>query len=101
MTRTGLSSPIQSCRHSGNSVLCPRSAPSTKRLIRSSRKSRKNLIARIKLNGAFLHSLGQKRKYSGRANVVRSCTAIGDIRVSVTQPYHHHHSYSEDLENTC
>src|SRR6266852_1563139 len=36
ITRTGLSSPIQSSRLSGNSVLCPRSAPSTKRFIRSS-----------------------------------------------------------------
>ena len=32
---------IQSSRHSGNSVLCPRSVPSTKRLIRSLRKSRR------------------------------------------------------------
>ncbi len=41
--RTGLSSQIQSSRHSGNSVLCPRSVPSTKRVIRCSRESyRKN-----------------------------------------------------------
>ena len=33
----------------------PRSTPSTKRLIRSSRKSHENLIARIKINSAFLH----------------------------------------------
>ena len=33
--RTGLFSSIQSSRHSGNSVDCPRSAPSTKRFIRS------------------------------------------------------------------
>ena len=36
ITRPGLSSPIQSSRHSGNNVVCPRSTP-------SSRKSRKNL----------------------------------------------------------
>src|SRR3974377_2162834 len=45
--RTGLSSQIQSSRHSGNSVLCPRSTPSTKRLISFSREShRENRIAR-------------------------------------------------------
>ena len=37
ITRTGLFSSIQSARHSGNSVACPRSIPSTKRLIRSLR----------------------------------------------------------------
>src|SRR5258707_4959433 len=56
-----LSSQIQSSRHSGNSVLCPRSVPSTKRLIRSSRKSRGNHIARIKSGRAFLHSQGQRQ----------------------------------------
>src|SRR4030088_1719062 len=35
ITRTGLSSQIQSSRHSGKTVLCPRSIPSTKRFIRS------------------------------------------------------------------
>ena len=48
ITRTGLSSSIQSSKHSGNSVLCPRSVPSTKRLIRSLRKSSRNHTARIK-----------------------------------------------------
>ena len=43
ITRPGLSSPIQSSRHSGNNVVCPRSTP-------SSRKSRKNLTARIREN---------------------------------------------------
>jgi hypothetical protein len=42
-------------------VPCPRSAPSTKRLIRSSRKSRGNHIARIKSSDAFLHNLGHSR----------------------------------------
>src|SRR5262249_31324000 len=34
ITRTGLFSLIQSARHSGKSVACPRSIPSTKRFIR-------------------------------------------------------------------
>src|SRR5271170_1831125 len=60
MTLTGLFSLNQSSRHSGNSVLCQRSEPSMKRLIRSSRKSHENPTARIKSSDAFLHSLGQK-----------------------------------------
>jgi hypothetical protein len=47
ITRTGLSSSIQSSRHSGNNVDCPRSTPSTKRFIATSpRKSRQNCIMR-------------------------------------------------------
>src|SRR4029079_6802441 len=38
ITRTGLSSSIQSSRHSGNNAACPRSTPSTKRFIRSSQR---------------------------------------------------------------
>src|SRR5260221_9776596 len=57
IARTGLSSQIQSSRHSGNSVACARSVPSTKRLIRSSRES----LARLTRNEAFLHSLGHPR----------------------------------------
>ena len=38
----------QSSRHSGNSVLCPRSMPAIKRFIRPLRKSRRNHTARIK-----------------------------------------------------
>src|SRR5258708_1145836 len=59
IARTGLSSQIQSSRHSGNSVACARSVPSTKRLIRSSRES----LARLTRNEAFLHSLGQTRSF--------------------------------------
>src|SRR5262245_13576366 len=33
ITRTGLLSSMKSSRHSGNSVVCPRSAPATKRFI--------------------------------------------------------------------
>src|SRR5260221_12942186 len=58
IARTGLSSQIQSSRHSGNSVACARSVPSTKRLIRSSRES----LARLTRNEAFLHSLGHFRQ---------------------------------------
>src|ERR1700736_5759380 len=64
ITRTGLSSQIQSSRHSGNRVLCPRSIPSTKRFIRSLRKSRRHHTARITSNGAFLHSQGRPAKSS-------------------------------------
>jgi hypothetical protein len=39
-------------------LLCPQSVPSTKRLIRSLRKSRRNHTARIKWGSAFLHRLG-------------------------------------------
>ena len=42
ITRTGLSSPIQSSRHSGSSVLCPRSVPSTNRFIRSPQFAQKS-----------------------------------------------------------
>src|SRR3954453_19590215 len=38
ITRTGLLSSMKSSRHSGNSVHCPRSASSTKRLINSPRR---------------------------------------------------------------
>jgi hypothetical protein len=41
ITRTALSSPIQSSGHSGKSVLCPRSTPSTKRFIRSPQTARR------------------------------------------------------------
>ena len=41
---TGLFSSIQSSRHSGNSVLCPRSAPSTKRFIRSPTAAPESLL---------------------------------------------------------
>src|SRR5580700_7279864 len=71
ITRTGLSSQIQSSRHSGNRVLCPRSIPSTKRFIRSLRKSRRNHTARITSTRAFLHSQGHREKNSRRAYVFR------------------------------
>jgi hypothetical protein len=57
ITRTGLSSQIQSSRHSGNRVLCPRSILTTKRFIRSLRKSRRNHTARITSTGAFLSGI--------------------------------------------
>src|SRR5258707_7147231 len=42
ISRTGLLSSMKSSRHSGNSVHCPRSASSTKRLIYSPAESREN-----------------------------------------------------------
>src|SRR6266511_3519587 len=56
ITRTGLSSQIQSSRHSGNSVVWLRSVPSTKRFIRSLRKSRRNHTLRITSLSTFLHN---------------------------------------------
>src|SRR5262249_3866696 len=64
IARTGLSSQIQSSRHSGNSVLCPRSAPSTNRFISPSAKSRRNHNVRITPATSFLHSQGHNRKNS-------------------------------------
>src|SRR4029453_13427415 len=62
ITRTGLLSSMKSSRHSGNSVHCPRSASSTKRLIDSPVESR-----RYHNSGtAFSHSQGQKRKGQSR-----------------------------------
>src|ERR1700726_4332091 len=69
ITRTGLSSQTQSSRHSGNNVLCPRSIPSTKRFIRSLRKSRRNHTARITSTRAFLHSQDQHRHRELRAEL--------------------------------
>src|SRR5947209_14186988 len=56
ITRTGLLSSMKSSRHSGNSVHCPRSACSTKRLIDSPIESRENHNS----SSAFLHSQGQQ-----------------------------------------
>jgi hypothetical protein len=58
ITRTGLLSSMKSSRHSGNSVHCPRSASSTKRLINSPIESRENHNS----STAFSHSQGQTRK---------------------------------------
>src|SRR3954447_4603286 len=57
----------------GNSVLCTRSMPSTKRFIRASRKSQENLIARIKPSSAFLHSQDHSRQIwcAGKSLYVR------------------------------
>src|ERR1700726_4960455 len=61
ITRTGLLSSMKSSRHSGNSVHCPRSASSTKRLINSPIESRENHNS----STAFSHSQGQNRKSDG------------------------------------
>src|SRR3984885_15083521 len=54
ITRTGLLSSTKSSRHSGNSVHCPRSACSTKRLINSPVESQENHNS----STAFSHSQG-------------------------------------------
>src|SRR5256886_9099435 len=78
ITRTGLSSSIQSSRHSGNSVVWLRSIPSTKRFIRFLRKSRRNHTARITSTGAFLHSQGRKQLYAGgEVNEIASRARFG------------------------
>jgi len=58
ITRTGLLSSMKSSRHSGNSVHCPRSASSTKRLINSPAESRENHNS----STAFSHSQGHSRR---------------------------------------
>src|SRR5215468_377872 len=72
ITRTGLSSQIQSSRHSGNSVLWWRSVPSTKRFIRSLRKPRRNHNPRITSLSGFLHNQDPK------ATSVAPCDILGE-----------------------
>src|SRR5205807_616142 len=55
---------------SGNSVLCPRSSPSTKRFIRSPRKSRGNHTPRITSSTAFSHSQGQMSLFTADTHFV-------------------------------
>ena len=62
---------------SGNSVLCPRSAPSMKRFIRAPRKSCGNHIARITSSAAFSHSQGHFRKSAQVNDKVRSDAVSG------------------------
>src|ERR1700746_3273616 len=80
ITRTRLLSSIKSSRHSGNSVHCPRSASSTKRLIHSPRaESWENHTS----STAFSHSQGQTEKNSVRAYVFRfalDCVAKLSLR---------------------
>src|SRR6266498_3691346 len=68
IARTGLSSQIQSSRHSGNSVFCPRSVPSTKRFIRPLRKSRRNHTLRITSLSTFLHNQDPLRTWDVQCN---------------------------------
>ena len=58
--RTGLLSSMKSSRHSGNSVHCPRSASSTKRLIDPPTESRGNHNS----GTAFSHSQDHSRRFS-------------------------------------
>src|SRR6516162_10794158 len=57
ITRTALLSSMKSSRHSGNRVHCPRSVPSTKRLIDSPKESQQNHNS----STAFSHSQGHKQ----------------------------------------
>src|SRR6476620_8429346 len=67
ITRTGLLSSMKSSRHSGNSVDCPRSTSSTKRLINSPPESRENHNS----GTAFSHSQGHWQTFWGRLSQVR------------------------------
>src|SRR6516165_2240843 len=60
ITRTGLLSSMKSSRHSGNSVHCPRSASSTKRLINSPQNHGGNHNSGV----AFSHSQGHFRTHA-------------------------------------
>src|SRR6202023_899248 len=88
ITRTGLSSQIHSSRHSGKRVLCPRTIPSTKRFIRSFRKSRRNHTARITSIGVFLHSEGQTETnhHLSRTSALYPEAGLSNIALSNNQP---------------
>ena len=60
-TRTELLSSTHSSSHSGNSVDCPRSAPSTKRFMNCSQQIAKRIIA----ERPFSRSQGQKLTFGG------------------------------------
>src|SRR4051812_20040754 len=64
ITRTGLLSSMKSSRHSGNSVHCPRSASSTKRLIDPPTESRGNHNS----GTAFSHSQGHEHRWDQAAD---------------------------------
>src|SRR5215475_11090236 len=81
ITRTGLSSSMKSSRHSGNSVHCPRSTSSMKRLINPPQESRKNHNS----STAFSHSQGQNVRFHREraANLFRSDPKSGHSVVHV------------------
>src|SRR5258707_10130348 len=100
ITRTGLLSSMKSSRHSGNSVHCPRSASSTKRLIYSPVESRENHsssqrfhTARVKTGKApweqMSSALPPKADITLRTRYVRF-VPIGDMQV--------HRSCETDLQ---
>jgi hypothetical protein len=66
-----LSASIQSSRHSGNNVDCPRSTPSTKRFIATSPENRVTILS----CEAFSHSLGRQQKLSSAAENLEFCAA--------------------------
>src|SRR3984893_10049911 len=61
ITRTGLSSQIQSSRHSGNSVICWRSTPSMKRLIPIPPQIAQESYRQNQIGRAFLHNQDPER----------------------------------------
>src|SRR5262245_57038890 len=79
ITRTGLSSSIQSSRHSGNSVAWPRSIPSTKRLIRSLRKC-VGIIQRESNNQMRFHTVTVR---VGHSTVFAQCPNCPPKRKSI------------------
>jgi hypothetical protein len=62
-TRTGLLSSMKSSRHSGNSVDCPRSAPSMNRFIDCPRKSRGESYQRPRFCAARVISSSTKKDH--------------------------------------
>jgi hypothetical protein len=77
MTRTGLSSPIQSSRQSGNSVALPAIRSLNEAPIRSSRKSRET-------SGSFLHSQGQSRRF-WRVRGTSAYPPLADRRADISE----------------
>src|SRR3984957_3032149 len=73
--RTGLLSSMKSSRHSGNSVHCPRSASSTKRLIDSSRKNH----ARIITAPRRFHTARVKSRHAGRDHGTSATDLTADV----------------------
>ena len=87
--RTGLSSPIQFSRHSGNSVLCARSWPSTKRFIRTPAQVAQESYPRITQAAASSHSQGQNPPTcSARVCLLPPDADIGPRGSRLVKPFH-------------
>ena len=95
-TRTGLSSSIQSSRHSGNSVLCPRSTPSTKRFIQSP-TAPESLLSSILIKQPVFTQPGSLTDVGPNERHVRLCFASGpptDVARRVNQRDMRRHIFS-------